>query len=80
MLICNCSLAGTEACDYCNNKLYDNFGHNEIKIMNSSKINIGHPVVQYWCSECDALLRKYDKYCHNCGCKIDWEQVEDDNK
>lgn len=34
--------------------------------------NKAKPVIQYWCSECDALLNKYDKYCHNCGRAIDW--------
>lgn len=76
-MICNCSLAGTDACNHCSNN------DNVSKTMTDNTINVtalkvGHPVVQYWCSECEAALRKYDKYCHNCGCLIIWDNVEED--
>lgn len=34
------------------------------------------PTVQYYCSLCDAIVDKYDKYCHNCGMPIDWSEYE----
>ena len=74
-MICNCILAGTDACNHCSNN--DNIPKittdNLIKV---TELKVGHPVIQYWCSECDALLRKYDKYCHNCGCFISWDTCE----
>lgn len=78
-MICNCTLAGTNACNNCsnNNSIYNNKIQLEI-IKEINKNKEAHPVTQYWCSECDALLNKYAKYCHNCGSKINWDNVEDD--
>lgn len=69
-MICNCTLAGTDACNHCNN---NNSNDNLIKV---TEVKIGYPVIQYWCSECDALLQKYDKYCHNCGAFINWNNIK----
>ena len=30
----------------------------------------------YKCSVCDTVLRRTDKYCHECGQAIDWESEE----
>lgn len=77
MMICNCTLAGTDACNHCsnNNDISKTTTDNLIKV---TEVKIGHPVIQYWCSECDALLRKYDKYCHNCGAFINWYNEQED--
>ncbi len=37
--------------------------------------NKANPIIQYWCSNCDAILTYHQKYCHNCGKEIDWEQI-----
>ena len=77
-MICNCTLAGTDACNNCVNNLIQKASDvivSEIKINSNKK---GFPVVQYWCSECEASLDKYDKYCHNCGIEINWEKMIDD--
>lgn len=84
-MICNCTLAGTNACNNCPN----NSSVTEFSFKAPTKIIVekefvdtehkeGHPILQYWCSECDALLMKYSKYCHNCGIKINWNDVEED--
>lgn len=38
------------------------------------------PIIQYWCPNCDALLNKYDKYCHNCGKPLNWDDIQEDEK
>lgn len=84
-MICNCTLAGTDACKNCSNNYITteyNINLNKPKIMVIEKEfadidhKEGHPILQYWCSECDAMLIKYSKYCHNCGIKINWDNVE----
>lgn len=61
----DCSYCDKKKCTVC--RCTFNYG-------NENKVTVGHPIIQYWCSECDAILDKCDKYCHNCGCKIDWEE------
>lgn len=89
-MICCCSLAGTEACKTCYNK----FDYPSNTIPESAKISTSKvfteyiqapqkektskPKIQYWCNECDALLNKFANYCHNCGVKLDWSEI--DNK
>lgn len=36
------------------------------------------PVIRYWCSKCDGLINKYDKFCHNCGWGIDWSEINNE--
>ena len=90
--ICNCSLAGTEACKNCNNNPFkiktaipnqtmwtatyysDPLDNNKI-LKDNKKV----PVIQYWCPDCDAILDKYQKFCHNCGLELDWDRLEDYN-
>ena len=90
--ICNCSLAGTEACENCNNNpnipnptiiwptptIYSNPLDNNaiVKILKDNK---KAPVIQYWCPDCDAILDKYQKFCHNCGLELDRDRLEDYN-
>lgn len=84
-MICCCTLANTESCKNCinNNKtnsssVYKTYFTPEMytidyyKQRNKKK----KPTIQFWCPNCDALLNKYDKFCHNCGNEIDWEEVE----
>lgn len=81
-MICNCTLAGTDACNNCpnsNQSLEKTYKYNLMidNMIKDVKPIKGFPVIQYWCSQCDALLNKYDKYCHNCGIEIDWEMMTD---
>jgi len=46
-------------------------------VSSDDKEKSNKPSIQYLCSECDALIDKRDKYCSNCGSKIDWSDFED---
>lgn len=83
-MACCCILAGTNACKNCNN--YKNyFGDSNIntylepmdyelhRTMKSPK----KPILQCYCPYCESIVEKYDKYCHNCGEKLDWSDYEE---
>lgn len=85
-MICCCSLAGTAACQYCTNnpdytnnmsniKLSYDYGSRDNIYNRIDEKNKANPIIQYWCSNCDAILTYHQKYCHNCGKEIDWEQI-----
>lgn len=81
-MICCCALAGTEACKNCNNKS-NQYVEYKTTYFTPEKYQINYykkdkkkkPILQYWCPDCDALLNKYDKFCHNCGIRLDWEGI-----
>lgn len=87
-MTCCCSLAGTAACRTCPNNYFADLTHTRFNDTNTYKytqypsewkeIHVPikvNPTVQYWCSNCDAILTYHQKYCHNCGKQIDWEQI-----
>lgn len=77
-MICNCTLMGTDACKQCSNNHYNDQNYTQINCTKLPVQPMAYPVVQYWCSKCEALLNKYDKFCHNCGLAINWDDVKDD--
>lgn len=82
MKVCNCTLAGTEACNNCTNNpdyiYYTGEDKSTIFITDSITHIGGYPIAQYGCSECEASLNKYDNYCHNCGVKINWDMMQEE--
>lgn len=78
MNTCCCSLAGTDACKNCNAKSQNlipslwTLLQQQIPPQNKERLK---PVIQYWCPKCDALLSKYQKYCHNCASPLDWADI-----
>lgn len=84
-MTCCCSLAGTAACRACpNNPFADlthtgfntyDYGSYEYIYNRIDEKNKANPIIQYWCGNCDSILTPHQKYCHNCGKQIDWEQI-----
>lgn len=80
---CSCSIASPKQCAICKGKIYEYEKSNIVPNLESfhfpntvTTLNLENekeyaPTIQYWCPRCDALLDKYDNYCHNCGCKLD---------
>jgi len=84
-MACYCSLAGTAACKNCMNNPNANLNQTftyltKIKtypytVQKEEESN--EPITQYQCLKCRTILNKFDRYCHNCGSKIDWSDFED---
>lgn len=38
-------------------------------------LKVSNSKLMYWCSKCDcSSIQRYDKYCHECGQRLDWEE------
>lgn len=82
-MICCCTLVGTEACKNCNNNKTNQYVEYKTTYFTPEMYKIDYykkdekkkPILQYWCPDCDALLNKYDKFCHNCRLRLDWEDI-----
>lgn len=83
-MVCCCSLAGTRACLSCNNYANNitSIPYNHEKIIVPTIPNLIEqkekikPIKEYYCSNCESLLTIYQKYCHNCGKEIDWNNYK----
>lgn len=79
--VCCCSLAGTKACENCNNNTASSeFNFNLSGTITKESLKLAEisytPVLQYWCPVCSAVLDKWQRYCHVCGSKMKWKDVE----
>lgn len=80
MLICNCALAGTKACENCpsyrmyfGTPQYDGYTIQDTKVIiideNRKVIDI-----KYSCPNCGTSIIKEENYCHNCGTKLKYTE------
>lgn len=89
MRVCWCSLAGTKACENCANNDYKSgvyTGMNNIPITFPDEyvtpnktyepIKDNKPKITYLCPHCEAIIDKWDNFCHNCGKSINWKSFK----
>jgi len=90
-MICYCSLAGTKACECCSNNpnakgiLQPYFDSKTVTLTDegihnysySAKKRIHKPIQRYLCPNCSNIVYKDDKFCSQCGDRLDWSDITD---
>lgn len=49
----------------------------EKQVVKSCDILCNASGVCYDCPECGAKIDRYDKYCFNCGQRVDWSEIDE---